>query len=152
MRVLGRVGYVSHKGPTQNTAENALECSRGTTTNTAVRADELDSISRLTLVYQVVIQNHVRTARQLASRSSLGHFLDADALVIAERAETILDLQGASLFICLRCNRGGRGKVGGGGRGIAVFAVVELTLVGRVMDRLEHLRTNEGAARDNTLE
>lgn len=151
-RVLHSVGHVSHKGSTRDTTENALECSRGTTTNTAVRADELDPVSRFTLVHQVVVQNHVRTARQLTSRSSLGHFLDADALVIAERAETILDLQGSSLFVRLRCDRGSGREVRGGGRGIAVFAVVELTFVGRVMDRLEHLRTNKGAARDDTLE
>jgi hypothetical protein len=106
----------------RNATENTLERSSGTATNTAVHADELDSVSRLTLVYQVIIQDYVRTARQLACRCSLGHFLDADALVITESAETVLDLQRMALFICLWCNRGRRGEVGRGGCGIPVFA------------------------------
>ena len=101
---------------------NVLECSRSTTTNAAVHANELDAISRLTLVYQVIVQNYVRTAWQLASRCSLGHFLDADALVITESAETVLDLQSISLFVCLWCNGRSRGEVGCGGCGIPVFA------------------------------
>jgi len=72
--------------------KNTLECSRGTTANAAVHADELDPISRLTFVHQVVIQNDVRAAGQLACRSALGHLLDADALMITKGAETILDL------------------------------------------------------------
>jgi hypothetical protein len=106
----------------RNATENTLERSRGTATNAAVHADELDSVSRLTLVYQVIVQNYVRTAGQLACRSSLGHFLDADALVITESAETVLDLQRMALFICLWCDGGCRGEVGCGGCGIPVFA------------------------------
>jgi len=132
--------------------ENALERSRGSGTNTAVHTDELDPVSWLTLVYQVIVQDHVRTARQLASWSSLGHFLDTDALMITESAETIFDLQRMPLFICLRCNRGGRGEVGSGGRGITIFAGVEVCSIGTIMDRLDHLWTNKGAACDDTLE
>jgi len=72
--------------------EDTLERSRGSTTNAAVDANELDAVSRLTLVYQIIVYDHVRTPRQLASRRSLRHLLDTDALVITESAEAILYL------------------------------------------------------------
>jgi hypothetical protein len=132
--------------------KDTLERSRGTTTNAAIHADELDSVSRLTLVHQVVIQNDVRAARQLARRCPLRHFLDADALVVAESAEAVLDLQGVSLIVRLRRDGGGGGEVGGGGRGVAVLARVEEAGVGAVVDGLEHFGADEGAARDYALE
>jgi hypothetical protein len=131
---------------------STLERSRGASTNAAIHADELDSVSRLTLVYQVIVQNHVRTARQLACRCPLRHFLDADALVIAEGAEPVLDLQRMSLIVCLWRDGRSRGEVGSGRRGVAVFACVEKTGIGAVVDRLEHLWTDERAACDDTLE
>ena len=152
MSVLDHIRRVSHESHPQNMTENALERSRGSGANTAVHTDELDSVPWLTLVYQVIVQDHVRTAWQLASWSSLGHFLDTDALVITESAETIFDLQRMPFFVCLRCNRGRRGKVGSGGRGITIFAEVEARSIGTIMDRLDHLRTNKGAACNDTLE
>ena len=131
---------------------NTLERSRGTTTNAAIHADELNSVSRLTLVYQVIIQNYVRTTGQLACRCPLRHFLDADALVIPKSAEPVLNLQRMSLVICLWCDGRRRGEVGSGGGGIAIFARVEKAGIGAVVDRFEHLWTDEGAACDNTLE
>ena len=92
MSVLDKESKVQLMVKTRNAAKNALERSRGTTTNAAIHADELDSVSRLTFVYQVIIQNYVRTARQLARRCPLRHFLDADALVIPESAEPVLNL------------------------------------------------------------
>jgi hypothetical protein len=139
-------------GKTHNTTRDTLERSRGTTTNAAIHADELDSVSRLTLVYQVIIQNYVRTAGQLARRCPLGHFLDTDALVIPKSAKPVLNLQRMSLIVCLWCDGRSRGEVGSGGCGIAVFAGVEKAGIGAVVDRLEHLWTDEGAACDNTLE
>jgi hypothetical protein len=72
--------------------------------------------------------------------------------MITESAKTVLDLQRMSLVVCLWCDRSSGGEVGGGGRGIAIFAGVKETGIGTVMDRFEHLWTNKGAACDDALE
>lgn len=81
-----------------------LESTSGTTTDTAVHPDKLYAISGLATVHQVIIKDDIRTARKLACRRSLGHFLDADSLVVPEDTVAELCLKVTTLVILLWCD------------------------------------------------
>lgn len=80
---------------------NPLESSSGPTTYAAVHAYQLDSIAWFAPVDKIVIQYHIRASWQLSGRSSLGHFLYADSLVVSENAVPKFRFQYASLIVCL---------------------------------------------------
>ncbi|TNN32941.1 hypothetical protein EYF80_056899 [Liparis tanakae] len=73
----------------------------------AVGADGLHAVARLHQVHQVVVQDDVHGARQLAGRRLLRHLLHRDGLVVLVHRQPELRLQGVVLLV-----------LGGGGEGV----------------------------------
>lgn len=82
------------------------ECARGEASflagQAAVGPDHLHPVSRFDHVHQVVVQDDVHGARQLAGGGLLRHLLHRDGLVILVDGETELCLQGVVLLILWR--------------------------------------------------
>lgn len=68
----------------------------------AVGSDDLHSVSGFDHVHQVVVQDDVHGARQLASGGLLGHLLHRDGLVVLVDGETELRLQRVVLLVLSR--------------------------------------------------
>lgn len=67
----------------------------------AVRPYDLHSVSRFDHVHQVVVQDDVHRARQLAGGGFLRHLLHRDGLVILVDGQTELCLQGVVLLVLI---------------------------------------------------
>lgn len=65
----------------------------------AVGTDDLHSVSRFDHVHQVVVQDDVHGAGQLAGGGFLGHLLHRDGLVVFVDGETELRLQRVVLLV-----------------------------------------------------
>jgi hypothetical protein len=62
----------------------------------------LNTVTRLAFVHQVVIENNVRTPRQLTWWRTFRHFLDADPLMILEVAKSEFCLECMTIVIGCR--------------------------------------------------
>lgn len=72
----------------------------------AVRADDLHAVSRLGSVHQVVVQDDVHRAGQLAGWSLLWHLLHRDGLMVFIDGQTKFGLQGVVLLILEKKSKG----------------------------------------------
>lgn len=102
-----------------------------------VDTNQLDPISRLTTVDQVIRQDNLDTFGQLTSRCSFRHFLDADRLIIPERGQSILHEQWMTLAVILGnhcCGSSHCGRWGDDG-GIVVGSGMEFLSGIAVVDR-----------------
>ena len=89
----------------------SLECATSTTANAAIHTNKLNPVSRLALVDEVVIQNHICTPRKLSCGGAFWHLLNAYSLVVTEGAEAKFRLQRMPFFIGLGGNRRCWGRV-----------------------------------------
>lgn len=96
--------------------DDSLEPSRALPAARAlVHSHELDPVSGLAAVHQVVRQNNLHASGQLARRRPFRHLLDVDRLVVPERREAVLHQQRVPLAVVLRDDGGGSGELGRGG-------------------------------------
>lgn len=65
----------------------------------AVSPNHLDSIPRLYFVHQIIIQNDIHRAGQLAGGGLLWHLLDSDGLMVFIYGKAIFCLKGIVFFI-----------------------------------------------------
>lgn len=105
-------------------------------TQALIHAYELNPISRLAPVHHIIVHNNFNTSRKLPCRRSFWHFLNADHLMIAEDAVTVLCFQTMSVFVCCRIDGCAGWESAVHGR-ITVLAVVEAGGVLAVVHRFE---------------
>lgn len=65
----------------------------------AVHTDTHDAVSRFGAIYEVVLEDHVHRARQLAHARLLGHLLQHEGLVVLVHAQAVLDLERVAVVI-----------------------------------------------------
>ena len=120
-----------------------LECAAGSTANASIHSDKLNTIARLALVDEVVVQNDVCAAWQLTRGRPLGHFLDADPLVIPELAVAKLCFDVVVVIVFLG-DQGCRGCfVGDGGGRVPIVLGEELLRRRTVMDGPDDLGSDQ---------
>lgn len=127
---------------TEKKACNVLEGTGASAAHATIYAHKLHPISRLTLVHQVIIQDNVDASGKLTCWCAFRHLLNANPLVVSERAETKLCFEDVPFIVCLgskgrcwgliRC-RSGRVAVLSHGEQLGFFAI---------MDGAEHLWTD----------
>lgn len=100
------------------------EGTASTTTHTSVDSDQLDTVSRFTLVYHIVIKDNVNTPWKLTRGCSLGHLLDTDSLVILENAMSVLHFERVPCVVLLGRDNGRWWEISRRSR-ITVLLVVE---------------------------
>jgi hypothetical protein len=124
-----------------------MRASSRSSTETPVHSDNLQPISRLTLIHQIILHHDLDTPRQLSRRRSFRHLLNHDHLVVHERRQPMLDLKRVSVGVGLGVGGGGNGGAGGGGGGeaVGVDSGMEVLSCVTVVDGLLHLGTDEVA-------
>lgn len=111
---------------------------------TSEHAHELDAVTWLASVDEIVVHDHIDGTRQLSGRRTFGHLLNADHLMVSEDTVTKLCGQGVSIWVLGRIGRRRRWQVAQHGR-VAIVARVKRACLLCVMDRLDDLGPNKGA-------
>ena len=113
-------------------------------------ARERHAVTRLALVHQVPLEQHLDRARQLAGRRALGHLLERDHLVIHVLRHAVLDLQRVAILVLIGHRRA---------RGRPVQAGVVAVILGRVpvchlavLRALDDLGAHQRALGDDALD
>ena len=131
---------------------NALESSARPSANTPIYSHKLDTVTWLALVHQIIVQYYVCAPRELPCGRTLWHLLDADSLMVSERAVSIFYLQRLTIVVRLGSDRRSRRKIRCGGCRVAVLAFMEQICLWTIMYRLEHLRADQRATRDDSFQ
>ena len=138
--------------PNRKTIPYSLEASlTHSTTSTLIHSDQLDSITRLASIHQIIRQDYFNSSRQLPCRRPLRHLLDTDRLMIPKRAQPVFHRDGMTLAIVLWYNGCGwcsrEKSLSGDGCTVVICSGMELSGLLAVMNGFEHFWANERACK-----
>lgn len=129
--------------------EYSLEMGATTCTSTerTVHSDDLEAVTRLATVDEVVLEHDLDTPRKLSRRCALRHLLNRHHLVVDESRQAVLNLERVVVCVGLRVGGGGNGCAGCrcGREPVGVDAGVEVGRCRAVVHRLLHLWSDEVA-------